>query len=196
MKAYSGIDVPEAPLPHLRHFELNPLALLQKESSADLDIRIKEAQEQAAGKRGDSLKQSKLPKGEATSGQASHGAVLPQWLDAAPCIMPEQFLGGWVDSLGNAVLVSSVDAYSLRLVATLSQPPRKDIHLALKPMPGGGWQCGNACLDPVWSCASQLHWLTGDGRISVWVRLQEDMLQGDLDAEAPKLDSAEVSSPP
>mmetsp|Transcript_66564 Transcript_66564/g.124204 ORF Transcript_66564/g.124204 Transcript_66564/m.124204 type:complete len:192 (+) Transcript_66564:174-749(+) len=190
MKAYSGIDVPEAPLPHLRHFELTPLELLKKESPADLDMRIKEAQEEAAGRRGESVKNIKLPKGP-----SSHSAMLPQWLDATPCIMPEQFLGGWVDSLGNAVLVSSVDAYSLRLVATLSQPPRKDIHLALKPMPGGGWQCGNACLDPVWSCETQLHWLTGDGRISVWVRLQEDMLQGDLDAGDLKLDSAAASSP-
>ena len=28
-------------------------------------------------------------------------------------------------------------------------------------------------LDPAWSLPTQLHWLTADGRISVWVRLDK-----------------------
>jgi len=96
-------------------------------------------------------------------------------MEAAPSgnLTPEQLLGTWADSLGNSVIVASVDAYELRLTATLSQPPRRDIHLALKPVPGGGWACGNSMLDPMWSSAEQLHWLTGDGRVSVWVRINE-----------------------
>mmetsp|Transcript_47403 Transcript_47403/g.135938 ORF Transcript_47403/g.135938 Transcript_47403/m.135938 type:complete len:185 (+) Transcript_47403:124-678(+) len=87
---------------------------------------------------------------------------------------PSDFLGTWADSLGNAVIVSSEDAFELRLLAVLSQPPRRDIHLAMRPIPGGGWSCGNAMLDPTWSSPTQLHWLTADGRISVWVRLLPD----------------------
>mmetsp|Transcript_51182 Transcript_51182/g.121654 ORF Transcript_51182/g.121654 Transcript_51182/m.121654 type:complete len:180 (-) Transcript_51182:79-618(-) len=177
MATYSGVDVAEVqvPLPYaLPHLEFG-MDLLTKDAhphSEGLDERIREAQERAAGKRGQEkgLKQDVRPLSPVS------------WIDPASSISPEQLLGGWVDSLGNAVLVSSVDAFSLRLVATLSQPPRKDIHLALKPMPGGGWQCGNACLDPVWTSATQLHWLTGDGRISVWVRLQEEMLEADAAA--------------
>jgi len=86
---------------------------------------------------------------------------------------PETLLGKWADSLGNSVHVFSVDAYQVRLMATLSQPPRPDIHLTIRPMPGGGWICGNAMLDPAWSLPTQLHWLTADGRISVWVRLDK-----------------------
>lgn len=84
---------------------------------------------------------------------------------------PADLLGSWADSLGNAVLVSSTDAYRLKLVATLFQPPRKDIHLSIRPNQNGGWNCGNAMLDPVWSSTTQLHWCTPDGRVSVWVRL-------------------------
>mmetsp|Transcript_28540 Transcript_28540/g.45943 ORF Transcript_28540/g.45943 Transcript_28540/m.45943 type:complete len:171 (+) Transcript_28540:37-549(+) len=89
-------------------------------------------------------------------------------------LLPEHLLGNWADSLGNAVLVFSTDAYEVRLMATLSQPPRKDITLQLRPVPGGGWICGNAMLDPVWTSKTQLHWLAIDGRISVWVRPNHD----------------------
>jgi len=89
---------------------------------------------------------------------------------------PEQLLGHWADSLGNAVHVFSVDAYQVRLMATLSQPPRPDIHLTLRPY-YGGWICGNAALDPTWSSKTQLHWITADGRLSVWVRSQGEFQQ-------------------
>ncbi|CAJ1407296.1 unnamed protein product [Effrenium voratum] len=46
-----------------------------------------------------------------------------------------------------------------------------DKHLALKPVRlGGGWQCGHSILDPSWSTSTQLHWVAGDGRVTVWVR--------------------------
>jgi len=82
----------------------------------------------------------------------------------------EDLLGHWADSLGNSVHVFSEDAYQVRLLATLSQPPRKDVHLKVRPMHGGTWICGNAALDMSWSSTTQLHWLAADGRISVWVR--------------------------
>lgn len=85
-------------------------------------------------------------------------------------LVPEDLLGHWADSLGNAVLVFSTDAYEVKMMATLSQPPKRDVHLKLRPVPGGGWVCGNAWLDLTWSTKTQLHWLTTDGRISVWVR--------------------------
>merc|ERR1712183_376005 len=84
-------------------------------------------------------------------------------------------LGAWADSLGNAVHVYSQDAYEMKLQATLTKPPRQDIHLSVRQVEGGGgWQCGNSILDPVWTSEQQLHWVTGDGRVSVWVRLNED----------------------
>jgi len=80
-------------------------------------------------------------------------------------------LGEWADSLGNKVQVISTDAYQARLLATLSRPSRKDIHLKLAPVAGAGsWQCGNSTLDPYWSSLEELHWVAGDGRVSVWVR--------------------------
>lgn len=88
----------------------------------------------------------------------------------------DQLLGHWVDSQGNAVQVLNLDAYDVRLNATLSKPPRADINLALKPVVlGGGWQCGHSVLDPVWSSETQLHWVATDGRVSVWVRPMEDV---------------------
>jgi len=93
---------------------------------------------------------------------------------------PEKLLGHWVDSQGNAVHVLSTDAYDVRLAATLSRPPRPDINLSVKPVViGGGWQCGHSLLDPVWSSETQLHWVAMDGRVSVWVRPQEDLGEDD-----------------
>lgn len=87
---------------------------------------------------------------------------------------PEKFLGHWVDSQGNTVHVLSTDAYDGKLVATLSRPPRPDIHLVIKPVVlGGGWQCGHSLLDPLWTSEKQMHWVAMDGRVSVWVRVQE-----------------------
>mmetsp|Transcript_48650 Transcript_48650/g.89679 ORF Transcript_48650/g.89679 Transcript_48650/m.89679 type:complete len:269 (-) Transcript_48650:191-997(-) len=102
-------------------------------------------------------------------------APMRQITDTMPgFISPEALLGQWVDSLGNVIMVMSIDAFDARLVATLSRPPRPDIHLNFKPITlGAGWQCGHSVLDPNWSSPKQLHWVTGDGRISVWVRPEE-----------------------
>jgi len=99
-------------------------------------------------------------------------ASLPQSYTGSHHLQPESILGDWADSLGNAVTVFSTCAYEAKLMAALSQPPRPDIHLKISLRPDGTWMCGNATLDPTWSTESQLHWLTGDGRISVWVRPQ------------------------
>ncbi|CAK0877676.1 unnamed protein product [Prorocentrum cordatum] len=83
--------------------------------------------------------------------------------------------GNWVDSQGNQVQVMQVDAYTVKLMAVLSRPPRNDIHLPLKPITaGGGWQCGHSVLDPMWTSSAQLHWVAMDGRVSVWVRPPSD----------------------
>lgn len=93
-------------------------------------------------------------------------------------LTPENLLGYWVDSQGNSVHVLSTDAYNVRLEATLSRPPRADIHLSVRPvMLGAGWQCGHSLLDPMWTTAGQLHWVAMDGRVSVWVRPQEGAQQ-------------------
>mmetsp|Transcript_69 Transcript_69/g.195 ORF Transcript_69/g.195 Transcript_69/m.195 type:complete len:266 (+) Transcript_69:114-911(+) len=102
-------------------------------------------------------------------------APMRQISDTMPgFISPEALLGQWVDSLGNVIMVMSIDAFDARLVATLSRAPRPDIHLNFKPIAlGAGWQCGHSILDPNWSSPKQLHWVTGDGRISVWVRPED-----------------------
>lgn len=87
----------------------------------------------------------------------------------------EALVGNWVDSQGNQVQVMQVDAYTVKLMAVLSRPPRNDIHLPLKPITaGGGWQCGHSVLDPMWTSSKQLHWVAMDGRVSVWVRPPSD----------------------
>mmetsp|Transcript_38416 Transcript_38416/g.99237 ORF Transcript_38416/g.99237 Transcript_38416/m.99237 type:complete len:229 (-) Transcript_38416:12-698(-) len=86
-------------------------------------------------------------------------------------INADKLLGHWVDSNGNAVHVLNTDAYDVHLSARLTKPPRPDIHLSVKPVVlGAGWQCGHSLLDPVWTNATQLHWVSMDGRVSVWVR--------------------------
>merc|ERR1712113_797552 len=86
---------------------------------------------------------------------------------------------------GNAVQVVSLDAYSAWLEATLSRPPRPDIRLAVKPvMLGAGWQCGHSLLDPNWTTSEQLHWVTMEGRVSVWVRPQVSTATNDAPEES------------
>lgn len=82
----------------------------------------------------------------------------------------DDICGQWVDSLGNDVSVTYTDKFQTKMVATLSRPPRPDIHLTVKPVFFSGWHCGNAVLHAMWSTPQQLCWLTGDGRVSVWVK--------------------------
>mmetsp|Transcript_39330 Transcript_39330/g.83788 ORF Transcript_39330/g.83788 Transcript_39330/m.83788 type:complete len:196 (-) Transcript_39330:106-693(-) len=150
-------------------------------SISDLEKRIKGAQSEAAKRRvsegldrrtkdGESDKKAwSSPagdgekKGEVTNQKTPNGQF-----------SPDDFLGTWVDSLGHTVVVSSEDAFQLKLLAVLSKPDRRDKLLSMRPLPGGGWVCGNATLDPTWSEMTRLHWLTEDKRVSVWVRLQPD----------------------
>lgn len=77
--------------------------------------------------------------------------------------------GNWSDSFGNTVCVYSVDAYSPSLVATLSNPPRRDFNLPLTRLPnGGGWRCGGAMLNSV--SRMELSWRFPNGKESVWRR--------------------------
>uniref|UniRef100_A0A7S1AMQ3 Uncharacterized protein n=1 Tax=Noctiluca scintillans TaxID=2966 RepID=A0A7S1AMQ3_NOCSC len=109
---------------------------------------------------------------------------------------PESFLGQWVDSQGNMIQVTSTDAYEVRLQATLSHPPRADIHLLVKPvMLGGGWQCGHSVLDPHWSSQAQLHWVTADGRVSVWIRPMERAGNAQDDSQ-PAVQGSQVAEAP
>jgi len=84
-------------------------------------------------------------------------------------LTPQDFLGSWVDMQGNSVVVHSVDAYEMRLVAIVSQPfARKDKSLKLFCTADGSWICGNATLDPSLSSKGEIHWIGPNGKYSVW----------------------------
>mmetsp|Transcript_87227 Transcript_87227/g.249911 ORF Transcript_87227/g.249911 Transcript_87227/m.249911 type:complete len:237 (-) Transcript_87227:129-839(-) len=118
------------------------------------------------------------------------------WLVAEPrdlsetyegALGPENLMGHWVDSGGNAVHVMSTDAYDAKLVATLRKLPRPDIFLSVKPVAlGGGWQCGHSLLDPEWTTQDELHWVAMDGRVSVWVRPHQEPKADDDDKASGK----------
>lgn len=84
---------------------------------------------------------------------------------------PEDFLGNWVDSHGNSVLVYSSDAWEVRLTAAISRPQTgRDSNLSIRQLPDESWTCGNSWLDMDASSTEQLHWVAADGRHSVWAR--------------------------
>lgn len=97
--------------------------------------------------------------------------------DAAPqkveTVTHQDLQGTYSDSYGNLVRVYCTDAFTMRLIATLSRPPRQDIHLKLRPLAKGGWQCGDAVLDKVHESGAELHWAFPRGEVSTW-RRQED----------------------
>lgn len=108
-------------------------------------------------------------------GNAGHNAklkVLPGDCKAVPAPLdaedfdPAILLGSWTDNKGNGV---TVDAYAAKLMATLSRHPRQDVNLKLRPLPDGGWACGNAVLDLARSTSCQLHWVS-PSHYSVWTR--------------------------
>eukprot|EP00929_Paragymnodinium_shiwhaense_P104481 TRINITY_DN68949_c0_g1_i1.p1 TRINITY_DN68949_c0_g1~~TRINITY_DN68949_c0_g1_i1.p1 ORF type:complete len:215 (+),score=51.17 TRINITY_DN68949_c0_g1_i1:102-746(+) len=101
---------------------------------------------------------------------------------AAQTFTHDTFMGDWADSLGNKVHVASIEAFQANLQATLSRPPRPDIHLPISQVPawpGAQWQCGTYVLDPYWSTVNELHWVAPDGRISVWLHPAEDEKEGE-----------------
>lgn len=84
---------------------------------------------------------------------------------------PQEFLGNWVDSHGNSVIVFSTDAWQVRLTATISRPQTgRDTHLGIRQVDDMHWICGNSSLDHTQSSAEQLYWVAGDGRVSIWTR--------------------------
>uniref|UniRef100_A0A7S2MCY3 Uncharacterized protein n=1 Tax=Alexandrium andersonii TaxID=327968 RepID=A0A7S2MCY3_9DINO len=96
----------------------------------------------------------------------------------ATTVAPKSFLGNWTDSYGNSVTVRATNPLGLQLVATLSRPPRPDIHLKFRPVEtGAGWLCGEATLDatlgPAGSEPTELFWCFPTGDVSVWVRVEE-----------------------
>ncbi|CAJ1339752.1 unnamed protein product [Effrenium voratum] len=142
-------------------------------ATLDLESRIHSAQlESSLTEAGDSRHHSGCG-----FGRRSH------WLPSA-----QELMGNWVDMQGNPVLVHSVDAYEMRLVAAVSRPSTRDLQLGLlagscgslghgatlaprRPTPEGeGWICGNATLDLAASSLAELHWIGPRGRYSVWVR--------------------------
>lgn len=95
-------------------------------------------------------------------------------------MLDKDLLGNWTDSRGNTVTVYSIDAFEMRLMATLSRPPRPDINLYLRPVleGSGGWQCGDGCLDLSASSRDSVVWAFPDGNTSTWKRV----LGGDSEA--------------
>merc|ERR1712032_883850 len=91
-------------------------------------------------------------------------------------VPPKGLLGQWSDSYGNTVVVRATDASGSIMMATLSRPPRHDIHLRFRPLDAGaGWLCGDATLAATIgpsSLPSELYWAFSDGKASVWVRKQ------------------------
>lgn len=85
-------------------------------------------------------------------------------------LSPEDFLGNWIDISGNSVHIYSVDAYDVRLVATISRYPRNDVHLNIRQVMPGTWVCGNSTLNAEMSSFLQLVWQGNDGRSSSWTR--------------------------
>jgi len=87
---------------------------------------------------------------------------------------PQEFLGDWMDSLGNAVTVLP-NAHDSSFTVILARPPRRDVVLAMTStdMGGGwrGWSCGNSVLNLMHSSSVQLYWEDyTKGRMSCWMR--------------------------
>jgi len=80
-----------------------------------------------------------------------------------------ELLGCWVDSIGNFVLVRSVEAPDEELTATLVKPWAENISLDLwQTEDGGDWRCGSAVLDLSRSSSRRLVWVFPEGRQLVW----------------------------
>lgn len=95
------------------------------------------------------------------------------WAKPAGEMKEDEYLGNWVDSLGNSVTVYK-NAPDKPLSAVLRKPPRNDIVLTMVEQDLGSgwktWRCGNSTLNIQASTEEQLCWSTNDGRLSVWMR--------------------------
>jgi hypothetical protein len=85
-------------------------------------------------------------------------------------LLLDDFVGEWMDTLGNSVSVVVTDLFVGKAVAILKKEGRADITLTLKFDGFGGWLCGNSALDLASSCSERMRWETMDGRASTWVR--------------------------
>lgn len=83
------------------------------------------------------------------------------------------FIGDWVDSMGNSVVVFLVDSASpAKIRATLSKPGRRDFHLSLSQSHNGEWQCGDAVIAS--RSDHEVRWRFSTKRVSTWKRVQAD----------------------
>jgi len=94
--------------------------------------------------------------------------------DAPPkLLLLDDFLGDWMDTLGNAVAVAATDYFMGKGLATLSKKGRANILLTLRYDGFGGWVCGNSVLDGCRSSTGCVQWVTLDGRVSIWTRASD-----------------------
>ncbi|CAK0819605.1 unnamed protein product [Prorocentrum cordatum] len=85
--------------------------------------------------------------------------------DAPPkLLLLDDFLGDWMDTLGNAVAVAATDYFMGKGLATLSKKGRANILLTLRYDGFGGWVCGNSVLDGCRSSTGCVQWVTLDRR--------------------------------
>jgi len=93
-------------------------------------------------------------------------------LDSYNCgLQAADFLGSWIDSKGNSVVVTATDAWQMELTVILSRPPRPDVFLRIEhSAEHGTWHCGNSTLDSEMSCSARVQWVRNDGHVSIWNR--------------------------
>lgn len=81
---------------------------------------------------------------------------------------PKQLTGVWTDCAGSTVTVTASEGYRPRLTAVFKRPGRRDIILAVRPKPGGGWTCGEATMAS--GSEMEVWWVFPSGSFSVWSR--------------------------
>lgn len=85
-----------------------------------------------------------------------------------------QFLGHWLDSIGNSVTVEADGEGARAVLSPLVEHKRaKDTELTIRHGPGG-WRCGNARLEDLDEKSQRLAWVTEDGRRNVWCRDRQE----------------------
>lgn len=167
---------------------------------SDFDFSIQSAQSQAAWRRGKGGKKGKgkqdeelaemirnaqmknIPSAQAEARRAvsasyagkggADSGLYREHRQLSWPVQPQDLMGNWVDMQGNSVLVYNVDAYEMRLMASVARPMSgRDLQLQMRPTDDGeGWICGNATLDYSASSIEEVHWLGPGGRYSVWTR--------------------------
>jgi len=88
---------------------------------------------------------------------------------------PKQLTGVWSDCAGSTVTVTASEGYRPRLTAVFKRPGRRDIILAVRPKPGGGWTCGEATMAS--GSEMEVWWVFPSGSFSVWSRRDDGPTQ-------------------